>query len=80
MKVIAFCAIVIAGSTFTMAVEDVYGWSRVGPQAQAAWNYTQGLGAELIGMDARAEAATEAATEVPDGGISGPDSIGRVSE
>ena len=76
MKVIAFCAIVIAGSTFTMAVEDVYGWSRVAPQAQAAWDYTQGLGAELMGIDARAEAATEA----PDAGISGPDSIGSVSE
>ncbi len=76
MKVIAFCAIVIAGSTFTMAVEDVYGWSRVAPQAQAAWDYTQGLGAELMGMDARAEAATEA----PAAGISGPDSIGSVSE
>ena len=76
MKVIAFCAIVIAGSTFTMAVEDVYGWSRVAPQAQAAWDYTQELGAELMGIDARAEAATEA----PVAEISGPDSIGSVSE
>ncbi len=60
MKMLVFCAIVIAGSTFTMAVEDVYGWSKVRPQAEAALGYAQELSAELIGGAARAEATGEA--------------------
>ncbi len=60
MKIIGFCAIVIAVSTFTMAVEDVYGWSKVGPHAEAAWGYAYELGAELVGVEARAEAVIEA--------------------
>lgn len=60
MKTIVFCAIVIAGSTFAMAVEDVYGWSKVRPHAEAAWDYAFGLGAELAGIEARAEATIEA--------------------
>lgn len=55
MRMLVFCAIVIAGSTFTMAVEDVYGWSKVRPHAEAAWGYAQELGVELIGGEARAE-------------------------
>ena len=46
-----------------MAVEDVYGWSKVRPHAEAAWGYAYELGAELAGMEARAEAATEARRE-----------------
>ncbi len=60
MKTIVFCAIVIAGSTFTMAVEDVYGWSKLRPHAEAVWDYAYGLGAELAGIEARADAAIEA--------------------
>ncbi len=60
MKTIVFCAIVIAASTFTMAVEDVYGWSKVRPHAEAAWAYAYELGAELAGLEARAEASSEA--------------------
>ncbi len=60
MKTIVFCAVVIAASTFTMAVEDVYGWSKVRPHAEAAWGYAYELGAELAGIEARAEAAIEA--------------------
>lgn len=60
MKTIVFCAIVIAGSTFTMAVEDVYGWSKVRPHAEAAWDYAFGLGAEWVGIEARAGATIEA--------------------
>ena len=37
MKTLVFCAVVIAASTFTMAVEDVYGWSKLRPHAEAAW-------------------------------------------
>ncbi len=59
MRMLVFCAIVIAGSTFTMAVEDVYGWSKVRPHAEAAWGYAQELGVGLIGGAARAEPAGE---------------------
>ena len=59
MKTIVFCAIIIAASTFTMAVEEVYGWSKVRPHAEAAWNYASGLGAEWTGMAARADATNE---------------------
>ncbi len=60
MKTLVICAVVIAASTFTMAVEDVYGWSKVRPHAAAAWGYAYELGAELAGIEARAEAAIEA--------------------
>ncbi len=60
MKTIVFCAVVIAASTFSMAAEDVYGWSKVRPHAEAAWGYAYGLGAELAGIEARAEASIEA--------------------
>ena len=63
MKIIVFCAVIIAGSTFTMAVEDVYGWSKVRPQAASAWGYAYDLGAELVGIEARAEVAIEARQE-----------------
>lgn len=67
MKTIAFCAVIIAASTFTMAVEDVYGWSKVRPLAEAAWSDAYELGAELVGMEARADAAIEA-QQVPGSG------------
>ncbi len=57
MRTITFCAIVIAVSTFTMAVESVYGWSKVGPHAEAAWGYADRLATEAIGAEARAEKA-----------------------
>ena len=60
MKTVVFCAIIIAASTFTMAVEDVYGWSKVRPHAEAAWSYAYEQGAKLAGMEARADAAVEA--------------------
>jgi hypothetical protein len=63
MKIIVFCAIVIAGSTFTMAVEDVYGWSKIRPHAEAAWGHAYDLGAELAGIEARADATIEAQRE-----------------
>jgi hypothetical protein len=63
MKALVFCAIVIAGSTFTMAVEDVYGWSKVRPHAEAAWDYAYELGAELAGIEAHAKFAIEAPRE-----------------
>ncbi len=63
MKTIVFCAIIIAASTFTMAVEDVYGWSKVRPHAEAAWSYAYELGSELAGLEARADAAIEVRRE-----------------
>ena len=63
MKAIVFCAVIIAGSTFTMAVEDVYGWSKVRPHAEAAWDYAYEMGAELAGIEAHAEVAIEAPRE-----------------
>ncbi len=57
MRTITFCAVVIAASTFTMAVEYVYGWSKVGPHAAAAWGYADQLANEAIGVEARAENA-----------------------
>ncbi len=59
MKTIVFCAIIIAASTFTMAVEEVYGWSKVRPHAEAAWSYASELGAEWTGIEARADATNE---------------------
>ena len=38
MRTINICAVVIAVSMFTMAVEDVYGWSRVKPLTEDAWH------------------------------------------
>ena len=67
MKTIAFCAVIIAASTFTMAVEDVYGWSKVRPLAEAAWSDAYEMGAELVGMEARADATIEA-QQVPGSG------------
>jgi hypothetical protein len=43
-----------------MAVEDVYGWSKVRPHAEAAWSDAYEMGAELMGMEARADATAEA--------------------
>ena len=59
VKTIVFGAVVIAASTFTMAEEEVYGWSKVRPHAEAAGGYAYELGAELAGIEARAEAAIE---------------------
>lgn len=55
MRTIMFCAVVIAASTFTMAVEYAYGWSKVGPHAEAAWSYADRLATEALGVEARAE-------------------------
>jgi hypothetical protein len=67
MKTIVICAVIIAGSTFTMAVEDVYGWSKVRPHAEAVWSQAYEMGAELAGIEAHAEATAE----TQDAGIAG---------
>ena len=38
MRTVNICAVVIAISMSTMAVEYVYGWSNVKPHAEDAWN------------------------------------------
>ena len=60
MRTIMFCAVVIAASMFTMAVEYVYGWSKVGPHAEAAWSYADRLVTEAVGVEARAETTAPA--------------------
>ena len=60
MRTISFCAVVIAASMFTMAVEYVYGWSKVGPHAEVAWGYADQLVDKVIGVEARAENADAA--------------------
>lgn len=63
MRTLTFCAVVIAASMFTMAVEYVYGWSKVGPHAEVAWGYADQLVTEVgevIGVEARAENADAA--------------------
>ncbi len=55
MRTITICAIVVAISTFTMAVEDVYGWSKVRPHAEAVWAYGYQLSTELIDAEARTD-------------------------
>jgi hypothetical protein len=49
MRVLALCAVVIAGSTFATAVENIYGWSTVQPVAQDTWDTSYKWGAEMIG-------------------------------
>ncbi len=72
MRTIMVCAVVIAVSMFTMAVEYVYGWSKVGPHAEAAWSYADRLATEAIGVEARAE--TAGVETAPGGGTGAADS------
>ena len=48
MRVVALCAVIIAGSTFATAVENIYGWSNVKPIAQKTFDSGFKWGAELI--------------------------------
>ncbi len=67
MRTIMFCAVVIAVSTFAMAVENVYGWAKVTPLAREAWASAYEWSAGLVGVEARAENGGAAAEGgVPD--------------
>ncbi len=55
MRIINICAVVIAVSMFTMAVEYVYGWSKVKPLAEDAWSTAYQWSGELISGKASAE-------------------------
>ncbi len=55
MRIINICAVVIAISMFTMAVEYVYGWSSVKPLAEDAWNTVYQWSDGLINGKANAE-------------------------
>ncbi len=48
MRVLALCAVVIAGSTFATAVENIYGWSNVNPVAQKTWDTGYKWGGEML--------------------------------
>ena len=51
MRVIALCAIVIAGSTFATAVENIYGWSNVKPVVQKTWDTGYRWGKTMLDSD-----------------------------
>jgi hypothetical protein len=51
MRVLTFCALIIAASTFASAVEYVYGWSHVKPVAEGAWEGGHAWGKEVLGID-----------------------------
>ena len=55
MRTINICAVVIAISMFTMAVEYVYGWSKVKPLAEDAWSTVYQWSDGLISGKASAE-------------------------
>jgi hypothetical protein len=55
MRIISICAVVIAISMSTMAVEYVYGWSRVKPVAEDAWSTVYQWSDGLINGKADAE-------------------------
>lgn len=48
MRVLALCAVIIAGSTFATAVENIYGWSNVKPVAQKSWDASYKWGADMV--------------------------------
>ncbi len=69
MKIVNFCAVVIAASLLAIAVEYVYGWSSLEPVAEQAGNmvyqWTEGrLGWEPAGDSASVlEGAADAGTQ-----------------
>ncbi len=48
MRVLALCAVVIAGSTFATAVENIYGWSNANLVAQKSWDTAYQWGGEML--------------------------------
>ncbi len=54
MRTIAICVFVIAISTFTTAVENVYGWSKVTPVAEETWHVAYEWTSRLVSGKARA--------------------------
>ena len=70
MKIVNFCAVVIAVSILAIAVEYVYGWSNLEPVAEQAGNmvyqWTDGrLGWEAVGdsvsvLESAADAGNQA--------------------
>lgn len=66
MRILTFCAIVIAASTLASAVEQIYGWDKVKPVAEEAWSAAYDWGNGLLGGDARAQGgAPPAAAPAP---------------
>lgn len=51
MRALTFCAFIIAASTFTSAVENIYGWSNVKPVAEQAWENGFAWGKEMLGTE-----------------------------
>jgi len=51
MRVLTFCALIIAASTFASAVENIYGWSNVKPVAAGAWENGYAWGKEMLGVE-----------------------------
>ena len=66
MRVLALCAVVIAGSTFATAVENIYGWSNVKPVAQKNWDAAYRWGEALLHSEYQSSNAVPSATQSRD--------------
>ncbi len=51
MRLITLCAVVIAGSTFATAVENIYGWANVKPVALKTWDAGYRWGRTMLGPE-----------------------------
>ncbi|HEX9770441.1 MAG TPA: hypothetical protein VGA50_14810 [Kiloniellales bacterium] len=65
MKIVNLCAVVIAASVFAIAVEYVYGWSKLEPVAEQAGNMVYQWTDGRLGW--QATAAAEASVTAPEG-------------
>jgi hypothetical protein len=55
MKIVNFCAVVIAASVLAIAVEYVYGWSNLEPVAEQAGNMVYQWTDGRLGWEATAD-------------------------
>jgi hypothetical protein len=58
MKIVNLCAIVIAASVFAIAVQYVYGWSKLEPVAAQAGNMVYHWTDGRLGWEATAHSAS----------------------
>ena len=58
MKIVNFCAVVIAASVLTIAVEYVYGWSNLEPVAEQAGNMVYQWTDGRLGWEATADSVS----------------------
>ena len=58
MKIVNLCALVIAASVFAIAVEYVYGWSKLEPVAEQAGNMVYHWTDGRLGWEATADSVS----------------------